>query len=273
MNKDYISVIIPTYKPGNYIYECLDSLCRQTLPKEQFEVIVVLNGEKEPFFSQIKDYAKKHINKVSILLLYSEKAGVSNARNMGIDKARGDYLTFVDDDDWVSDNYLAHLMEKADVSTIVASNVILTDEDTGKEMVYFLTDAYNRVAGLKHPSLFTARSFLSPPFCKLIPQAIISSDRFPTDFSLGEDSIFIFTISKRLKEIRFTDADTVYFVRYRSASASHRHYSYSFRVKLALRTSLRYVGLYLKSPFDYDFKFFLSRIAATLLKLFWKSYQ
>ena len=257
----------------SYIWECLDSLCRQTLPKDEFEVIVVLNGERDPYFSQIEYYARQHEDSLDIRLLYSEKPGVSRARNMGIYNALGDYISFIDDDDWVTPNYLFNLLTEAEAATIVASNVALIDESTGEPMDYFLTDAYNCVAGIEHPSFFAARSFLSPPVCKLIPKAVIADDRFPVDFSLGEDSIFVFTISKRLKRIKFTDKDTIYYVSYRTTSASRRHYSYWFRVKLALRTSLKYFSIYLKSPLDYDFIFFLSRIAATLRKLFWKAYQ
>ena len=119
MDKKRISVVIPTYKPGAYIWECLDSLGRQTLSKEEFEVIIVLNGEKEPYFSQIEDYVRQHEGELNMRLLYSEKSGVSNARNMGIDEARGEYLTFIDDDDWVTDNYLYNLFAKADSAAVI----------------------------------------------------------------------------------------------------------------------------------------------------------
>ena len=56
-----ISVIIPTYRPGAYIFECLDSLRHQTLPKNQFEVIVVLNGERNPYEEQLFEYSF-HVN-------------------------------------------------------------------------------------------------------------------------------------------------------------------------------------------------------------------
>ena len=51
-----ISVIIPSYKPQEYLWQCLDSLCSQTFPKEDFELILVLNGCKEPYYEQIKAY-------------------------------------------------------------------------------------------------------------------------------------------------------------------------------------------------------------------------
>ena len=51
-----ISVIIPTYKPKEYIWECLDSLKSQTFDKKEFEIILILNGCKEPYYSEIDKY-------------------------------------------------------------------------------------------------------------------------------------------------------------------------------------------------------------------------
>ena len=55
-----ISVIIPSYKPQDYLWQCLDSICNQTFPKQDYEVILVLNGCNEPYNSQIKQYIGKH---------------------------------------------------------------------------------------------------------------------------------------------------------------------------------------------------------------------
>ena len=106
-----ISVIIPTYAPKDYIWECLDSFENQTLPKEEFEVILVLNGEKEPYESLIRK--KLTTYSFNSTLLYSTPNGVSRARNLGMEKAQGTYICFIDDDDWVSDNFLEELLSKA----------------------------------------------------------------------------------------------------------------------------------------------------------------
>ena len=99
-----VSVIIPSYRPGNYVYECLDSLMNQSLDALRFEVIVVLNGTRDPYWEQLSRYAKRHGN---IRLLHEAVAGVSNARNVGMKHAWGDFFAFVDDDDVVSSNYLS----------------------------------------------------------------------------------------------------------------------------------------------------------------------
>ena len=267
-----ISVIIPTYRPGAYIFECLDSLRHQTLPKNQFEVIVVLNGERNPYEEQLFDYSQKNSD-VASQVFYSEEKGVSNARNLGIDQSKGQYIVFVDDDDWVSPNYLENLVAQADENCVVLSNLVAVGDDKTTPENHFISNAYVRNAGQENLTLFKTRSFFSSPVGKIIPRNVIGSNRFFSDFSLGEDSLFMFTISRRVKTIRLASADTIYYVWNRENSASRSHYSYFFRVKLAMRTTLRYITLFLKDPFNYDFPFFLSRVVATLRKLFQKTYQ
>lgn len=62
-----VSVIIPTYKPGKYIEQCLKSLYSQTLSHNEFEVIIVLNGDKEPFFSKINEFIVDNNNGVKTI--------------------------------------------------------------------------------------------------------------------------------------------------------------------------------------------------------------
>lgn len=100
-----ISVIIPTYKPQSYLWECLDSLRNQTFPKSDFEIFLILNGCKDPYQSQIENYLLIH-EICNLRLIQTDQLGVSNARNIGLDCANGDYITFIDDDDYVSPYYL-----------------------------------------------------------------------------------------------------------------------------------------------------------------------
>ena len=105
-----ISVIIPSYKPGDYFRVCLASLKSQTLSKDKFEVIIILNGCSEPWLSEVKALIENYARDVAIRLIQTGTPGVSNARNIGIDNAKGEYITFIDDDDYVSPRYLENLL-------------------------------------------------------------------------------------------------------------------------------------------------------------------
>ena len=96
-----VSVIIPSYKPRNYIWDCLDSLKLQTLPKEDYEIILVLNGCSEPWKGEIESFIDRNMIGFNIKLIQTDVPGVSNARNLGIDSAKGEYISFIDDDDFV----------------------------------------------------------------------------------------------------------------------------------------------------------------------------
>lgn len=266
-----ISVIIPTHKPAAYIYECLDSLTRQTLDHGLFEVIVVLNGCAEPYLSDLRRHVSA-MPQMAVSVVQTDVAGVSNARNVGIGMARGEHVAFVDDDDWLSPDYLACLAALAGDGVLPVARVVQVDETTGAELPHYVTRAYDRCSALANPSLFAARSFFSSAWAKLIPRKAIGRHRFDTRYALGEDALFMFQVSRDAGRVRLAPPTATYFVRKRASSVSHRRYPYSFRVKLALSLSLTYLATYLKSPARYNLPFMLSRIAATLLKLTQKGY-
>ncbi len=105
-----ISIILPSYNPQNYIYDCIRSICNQTLDASSFELIIILNGDKEPYFTDINRYILTIREGRGIKVCYTELPGVSNARNIGLDMACGEYFCFVDDDDILSSNYLEELL-------------------------------------------------------------------------------------------------------------------------------------------------------------------
>lgn len=269
-----ISVIIPSYKPSEYLWKCLDSLFTQTLDKSFFEVIIVLNGCNQPYRSRIIQYlSENQKNGENFHLIQTDMGGVCHARNLGIEAAKGNYVAFIDDDDWVSPNYLENLLKVADEDSIVEANVLRIDEVSGCSLDYFLTDAFVKNQSASELTFFGCRSFLSNVCCKLISRKIIGTDRFNTNYKLGEDSLFMFHLSRRIHRICMTTKDTFYYVRERSNSASRKTYSRFYRVRLALSLMESYLGAYLKDFRHYKFLFFLSRLVATARKPFLKHYE
>lgn len=269
-----VSVIIPTYKPGEYISECLSSLEEQDFPVSDYEVIIVLNGCDMPYRSMLQDIItdKGYVN---VRLIQTDVPGVSNARNVGVDNAKGKYLLFIDDDDWVAGNdYLSSMHAMADLHTVVNSNFYLVDDKTREHLPYFLTSAYKRCRECSKLTLFNSRSFLSTSCGKLIPRDVIGDRRFYTKHKLGEDALFMFIVSDRITRMEIIpNADTVYNVRAREHSASRAHHRYTERVAVAMRLTCSYMGAYLKKPLKYDFLLFASRIYATISKLRKKVYE
>lgn len=142
-----ISVIIPTYKPQAYIYECLGSLAAQTIDKSLFEVIVILNGCCEPYYLQLQEFIASEMPGVNVNLLQTDTPGVSNARNVGLDVVCGQYVTFIDDDDYVSPAYLEQLYAKAAPDTIsLCYPYAFNDGEPDIQRPYPITSAYDKWA-------------------------------------------------------------------------------------------------------------------------------
>ena len=103
-----LSVIVPVYNVENYLEKCLDSLVNQTLKK--FEIIVVNDGSTDSSQKIIDKYAKKYSNIKNYL---KKNSGLSDTRNFGIKHATGEYITFIDSDDWVRLDMYQKMYEKA----------------------------------------------------------------------------------------------------------------------------------------------------------------
>lgn len=101
-----VSVILPAYNVGEYIAECLDSISRQTY--QNIEIIIVDDGSKDNTYELAEKYAKKDSR---ITVVKQKNAGSGPARNKGLQIASGEYVMFVDPDDWIDSNMIRDFME------------------------------------------------------------------------------------------------------------------------------------------------------------------
>ena len=262
MRKTEVSIIIPTYKPGNYIWSCLDSICRQTISKERIELVVVVNGCNEPYVGDIKRFLYNCGN-LQYKVLHTDVPGVSKARNMGLSVAKGEWVSFIDDDDWVSENYFEELLGIGkDDAHIVEANVANYDEVLDEYRDDYLTRAFVRNSKRLHVTLFSARSFMSSSCCKLIRRSIIGKERFDCSFERGEDALFMAKLSKNVKVIRTSSSDVVYYRRLRNGSASRKGLSVWERLRDNARLAKAYTLLYVMGFPHYNALFFATRFCA-----------
>lgn len=103
-----ISVIVPVYNMEKYLEKCLDSLVNQTL--KEIEIIAVNDGSKDKSINILKKYSKKYKN---IKIYDHDNQGISKTRNFGIEKATGEYIAFIDSDDYVDTRMFEIMYKKA----------------------------------------------------------------------------------------------------------------------------------------------------------------
>lgn len=263
-----ISVIIPTYKPKDYLWECLDSLVNQTFPKENFEVILVLNGCEEPYKSDVEKYISRKMQGMNINFIHTLQGGVSNARNIALDQVKGEYVTFIDDDDYVSSNYLLELHSVASPTIISLAKPFAFDDVNQREKRYRITDEFIRCTQNHKCSFNDARKFFSGPWMKLIPMSFIGNRRFNIKFKNGEDSLFMYLISDKFNKVSFASEKAIYYRRYREGSAVMRKRTFTNRLSNGLKLLVEVLKIYIPNFWKYNFRFSFTTILSTIHGVF-----
>lgn len=121
-----ISLIIPVYNVEQYLEQCLNSCLNQDLPIDDFEIIVINDGSKDNSLSIANEFEQKYRN----IKVYSQvNQGLSTARNKGLSLAKGEYVWFIDSDDWIKSQSLRKITDlcienSLDALSISAANVI-----------------------------------------------------------------------------------------------------------------------------------------------------
>lgn len=256
------TIIIPTYSPVEYIYECLNAIGQQTLPANEFETIIILNGPKEPYYSKLEEYIANN-SMHNFRLLYTETQGVSNARNIALDCAKGEYITFVDDDDIITPNYLEALLAVSSPICVGVSNGYQFVDDIREREEHDITRRFNQAKGREF-SFLKYRFFLSPVAFKLIHRDIIKDARFNTSLKISEDAMFGFTISSRIKEMKCADENAIYYYRYRAGSATRKRLDKGYVFRLTLKKLWLFTKIYFSAPFSYSFPFYITRLLASI---------
>ena len=126
-----VSVIVPIYNVEKYLEKCLDSLVNQTL--EDIEIILVNDGSTDNSGQIAKEYVSKY--KEKIVYLEKQNGGLSDARNYGLEYAKGDYISFVDSDDYISKNLYSELVRYMEEDYDMVKFGILTVDLKNNKMI------------------------------------------------------------------------------------------------------------------------------------------
>ena len=130
---------------------------------------------------------------------------------------------------------------------------------------YGVTDAYNYCTEHTCNKLTSmVRKYFSGPCMKLFPMSFIQDRRFDVRFKNGEDSLFMFLISDKIKKVAFTSKDAIYYRRYRDNSAYTRGKTKREIIANKMNMIKAYISIYLRKPHKYSLLFFITRLLGTL---------
>lgn len=260
-----VSIIIPVYNGEKYLSRCLGSIEKQTY--QNFECIIVDDGSTDTTAQICEPYFKRDSR---FIYYYKENAGVSSARNFGIDKSHGEYISFVDADDYIGELYLEKLISalletEADIAYCHAYDVYANGE-------IIKNDAENLQENggdycLITPAQYSWTDYNNGHFTVwggVLKRKLIDSDTyFPTDLTVGEDTFFLAQIIKKSNNICSLN-ESLYYYSFVENSVYHSEFSEKRYDEIIAWERICEV-------FDYKNK---SAIAyAQRMQLIWKKYR
>lgn len=178
-----ISIIIPAYNCEKYITKCLSSIKNQIC--DAYEVLVVNDGSTDG----TKEVCEKYINNDERFILYNKvNEGVSKARNYALARVRGKYVTFIDSDDWINQNFLSKMIEKIEekkADIICCCYNCVTDNEK-KAMINVKDKLLTKNEALDGFSDY----YFTSVWGKAFKKSIIEELKFEEDILYSEDTLF-----------------------------------------------------------------------------------
>lgn len=177
-----ISVIVPIYNAEKYLRRCIDSILAQTFT--DFELLLIDDGSSDKSGEICDEYAQKDLR---VKAFHKKNGGVSSARNIGLTESYGEWISFIDSDDWVDADYLKSYHNATKGTEMVIGQIKIP----GSNMSYRPIAVVEGSEMVKYVFKYSCLS-QSAPFCKLYSNDIIKKNRlsFPQGIHNGEDGIF-----------------------------------------------------------------------------------
>lgn len=197
-----LSVIIPVYNTDRYLERCLESICAQTF--RDIEIICIDDASTDGSRTILQDFASRD-SRIR-LILRDRNGGVSAARNLGIEASQGDWLGFVDSDDFLDGDYFEKLLSEAKASgaDMVKGTARTYDTVTGETGTAGWLDTNGRIRTCK--AYFTAGFFMAIYKASLVREGNI---RFPEGLNYFEESCFVIEAVQKCRLLTLRD-DAVY---------------------------------------------------------------
>ena len=208
--KPIISVIIPVYNTEKYLRRCIDSVLTQTY--QDFELLLIDDGSNDSSGTICDEYAARDSR---VKVFHKENGGVSSARNLGLDNARGEWITFVDSDDYIEEKFLKSFEGNLDADLVVGNMVICEDGKLPRNIkVDILPGIYTHIQSALKGNL-TNHAFCAP-WGKLFRKDCIGDLHFDVRMTICEDTKFVYNYIAKAKDMRILSTD----------EASHYVYMY-----------------------------------------------
>ena len=238
-----ISVIIPVYNAEKYLCRCIDSILAQTY--KDFELLLIDDGSKDSSGTICDEYAAQDAR---VRVFHKENGGVSSARNVGLDHARGEWITFVDSDDYIEENFLRSFEGNLDADLVVGNMEICEDGKLPSDIgAHIVPGKYSPIQSVLKGNL-TNHAFCAP-WGKLFRKDCIGDLHFDVGMTICEDTKFVYNYIAKAKDMRILSLDeATHYVYMYPSIPSREKYQMSVEASvyclLSMEKAYQEVGVY-----------------------------
>ena len=225
-----VSVIVPVYNAEGFLRECIDSILTQTY--KDFELILVDDGSPDNSGAICDEYAQKDLR---VCVIHKENGGVSSARNVGLEAARGEWVYFVDSDDRIEPYSLEHMIEKTEKYDLVVHGLVNDYIYKGESS----SNTYEEINANDYSSIIDRTDrygLLKGPVCKLFKLELIKKNglHFDSTISYGEDTKFSFEYLACCNNLAFVPEHNYHYCFRNGDSLKKKKYPCEFWYKTAM---------------------------------------
>lgn len=215
-----VSIIVPIYNVEKYVDNCIKSLCKNR--REDVELILVDDGSKDNSSQIINRYQ----NKNGISIIHKENGGVSSARNAGLRVATGEYIIFIDPDDWVTDSFY-ELIPKLlidDPEVVVMGYFNYNEINECKKSIELTSQSMVMEVNEAIPLLDVKGYFFNFPWNKIYRKSILDGIWFEEGTTYCEDLLFNVEVFKRIRSVKISSEKYYIYRTTVSSSTNNRYY-------------------------------------------------
>ena len=269
MRTPKISIIVPVYNVEKYLPKCIESILTQTFA--DFELLLIDDGTPDCSGYICDEYAMKDHR---IRVFHKENGGVSSARNLGLREAKGEWVVFVDSDDWVSENYLSSfkVSDQKNPNSITIQGLNIYDE-TKKNS--YISNVFENITcsgssiGLIYESYRLDR--FGAPYCKLYNNSLLKTEKiqFPEEINYGEDTLFFEVYMKYIDTVNLLGVNEYFYRKSSNETLSMKDHDAKMLISYNKKHALNIMQL--SDKYNFTKSFLHVKVVECLLSGFYRA--
>jgi glycosyltransferase involved in cell wall biosynthesis len=210
------SIIIPVYNREHFVRRCIDSVLTQS--SSDYEILIVDDGSTDSTWSVLNEYESKN---ECVKIFHKDNGGVSSARNLGLVNANGEYIVFVDSDDWVAQGYLEYLetvLTSSEIDGIILDYYV-DSPGAGPVKAHSTASLPREIGALEYRNMFLSGAIKNSMWDKVIRRDVFlkGNIHFPEHISLCEDAVVTASIGNFIESLKVTNKAFLHYVENRGS--------------------------------------------------------